>query len=309
MFLKVCLLIGIIRFFQFLFQILEFIGDFLNTNRIIWIFNRLVLFRRQFIAHRIAQMGNIPSNKFLGNILIFRRIMNRQHFDLGVHSLFPICVQCRRKHHNHPMGIVVAYAEALTIRRENRHPPLVMLFRKKFRVSRNAHQHISKNIGFERELPTLIRILDNVVLHHSSDQRFHAVLLDIGQGIIGVPAGIVVQPDCNFLKQFIVVRRIFAEFQLVPHGFIHRPRIDVDCNRRCQQFFAAINHILNFLIKRLRPITKLPVLHGCQGCRVVQRRKIAGGSQRKHINGVIAGQGGILRRLRALQNRNIWIIQ
>ena len=36
-----CLLIGIIRFFQFLFQILEFIGDFLNTNRIIWIFNRV----------------------------------------------------------------------------------------------------------------------------------------------------------------------------------------------------------------------------------------------------------------------------
>ena len=106
--------------------------------------------------------------------------MNRQHFDLGVHSLFPIRVQCRRKHHNHPMGIVVAYAEALTIRRENRHSPLVMLLRKKFRVSRNAHQHISKSIVFERELPALIRILDNVVLHHSSNQHFHAVLLDIG---------------------------------------------------------------------------------------------------------------------------------
>ena len=78
------------------------------------------------------------------------------------------------------MGIVVAYAEALTIRRENRHPPLVMLIRKKFRVSRNAHQHISKSIGFERELPTLIRTLDNVVLHYSSHQCFHTILLDIG---------------------------------------------------------------------------------------------------------------------------------
>ena len=251
LFLKFCLLIGIIRFFQFLFQILEFIGDFLNPNRIIRIFNRLVLFRRQFITHRIAQMGNIPSNKFLGNILIFRRIMNRQHLDLGVHSLLPIRVQCRRKHHNHAMGIVVTYAEALTIRRKNRHSPLVMLLRKKFCVSRNAHQHVSKSISFERELPAPLRILDNVVLHYSSYQRFHAVLLDIRQGIIGVLAGIVVQPDCNFFKQFIVVRRIFAKFQLVPHGFIHRPRINVDCNRRCQQFFAATNHILNFLIERL----------------------------------------------------------
>ena len=187
------------------------------------------------------------------------------------------------------MGIVVAYAEPLTIRRENRHPPLVMLLRKKFCVSRNAHQHISKGIGFECELPTLIRILDNVILHYSSYQRFHAVLLDIGQGVVGILAGIVVQPDRNFFKQFIVVRWIFAEFQLVPHGFIHRPRIDVDCNRRCQQFFAAINHILDFLIKCLRPITKLPVLHGCQVSLFFHRRKIAGGSQRKHINGVIAG--------------------
>ena len=44
----------------------------------------------------------------------------------------------------------------------------------------HIYQHISKSIGFERELPALIRILDNIVLHHSSDQRFHTVLLDIG---------------------------------------------------------------------------------------------------------------------------------